>query len=1641
MNLTNECTDFPEPPNPEITRNDVLELIEDQFAGEVRLLLLDGAEGTGKTTVCSQFARRHADRSISIFVRPSTRLTVDPGYLKTEVARQTYAALKGRPGVEDQFTEGFTRTALAALQRRARQERKPYFFVVDGLADLKDTEAFVKESVLEEILPWSYDWFRFLVTGNHDDILPYIRKTPSYQGCLIPRVHATDAREFFGDLRLQKEDHDLIESVCRGNPSRLAQLLRILRASDQPRADLLDLQQRAPNLFQVEWQTVDRSNSTQRFLIAVLAHDRRDYNVHTLAAVTKLDPSEVTSLLAQLTFLVIDEHTGNIDFASEPHRRFAADALKSLEPAVNIRIIDSLLDNSEGDETIITLPAYFEKTGRYSELLNFLGGSHVSQVMERTHSLALVRQRVRLGANTARRLNKHAELMRFSMHNSVIQEVSGVDIWGQEVGALAAVGDYSNAIRVAQNAVLREDALHLIAIVAKAQQEQTGAVDAQLVDQINTLYEQIDPAELGGRALDIASTLVAVSPEVAIQLMERAAKAGDGSADPNSLDLAFTHLSVAASLSKPAAITNDVTANIRTRIKSKHLQGFSDAVSVMVRKSSPADVIARVESMDRIADRMYVIRHWTVTNAAEADAIIVAEYGLKLLVQNGTYSTNALLFRQLAAPLLYTSSNSAARLVRSLNVHGSTIEAAGPTTEYVRFQLALAAGERHSDRNSSELRLIELYEYVRNIRDLHTRAEATAWFMDTLKAIDGDGSIEQSLGLTSTLEGHLSSDVADLLERSADHYESAKHIVRALASRSTDKAFDIISCLNTEPRRDSIFDELIDSTLDVSDLELSINTLVTILGKIQNPDLRDHALVRVCERLAHVNQSAPMLAKDFSKLLQPIGQLRNLRARCQACSFGVAFLKSQRDSDERQRTLLDWQASTWEKIGPGWRRQTTAFEIASDLAKFDRELANEFIARARAEREVNGPDRTLPVNVFVASLQLAIRAWTGLLQTQKTVDDTFRRLSTTIDRIPDAAERAALYSDLAARCSLNGRPNDCRRIVLDKVDPLIIELEPDVTEVEETLILAAPALYFTYDDAVFDRLAKLNYIDLDRALMHICNALLTRMSPLEPYEYVYKRGTSIEHPDLLKVVSMISRMTEDSLIYHYICRVCDTLTDTNHIRIGREQANQYPDKLLEVIENKLPSERFIRHDGFVIASKAQVYRLRSMESAQWEELVTSAKAIRNAADQAYVLGVIASALPARERKRRKVLYEEASGLVQKLPASADKASRFTDLAELMLDTADISRECLRCAMEACRELSDERTLDKRERRIIDVAHRIDPDFAASLASLKDDDPAKARKRAEAQARLRTLNLKRELGKHERHRSAGKRDPDLPQAAWLKLAALNADPSLSHHQDELADIAEAIGLYPLNEAYPILAWLIQNSVVRFRAHEIAATRLTPIFDATLTTAEFSQRLSSRSSELSGSTPDLWDAESSDEVMIVGPGQRMQALQFITDWARREARNYIYIVDPYFGMADLEILKLIRSAAPDVNLQVLTGLRAQEKEACERGLPTAYQNYWRVRISSELSADAELWISGVGEVGDCPIKDRLILTDGGGLDLSGSFNGLGSLNATKEIRICRLTSDQLAKVEERVVTYLVRKKRDFNGQRISYTPVML
>jgi hypothetical protein len=176
------------------------------------------------------------------------------------------------------------------------------------------------------------------------------------------------------------------------------------------------------------------------------------------------------------------------------------------------------------------------------------------------------------------------------------------------------------------------------------------------------------------------------------------------------------------------------------------------------------------------------------------------------------------------------------------------------------------------------------------------------------------------------------------------------------------------------------------------------------------------------------------------------------------------------------------------------------------------------------------------------------------------------------------------------------------------------------------------------------------------------------------------------------------------------------------------------------------------------------------------------------------------------------LLKEAKDLADLIPSVVDRMDRYTSLASDALHIDDpLSRNILKESASLLKDNLEAHAKEDRKKRVVDLAYRIDPELASSLASSLDQDDA----RMVARRRLQTLEAKKKLADGEyRTTEAGRGIPqDLPDAAVLTLGALNAnriEPKPVKYMREFFVLASQ---GDLDEAYPVLSWLIENAIHR------------------------------------------------------------------------------------------------------------------------------------------------------------------------------------------------------------------------------------
>jgi hypothetical protein len=606
-----------------------------------------------------------------------------------------------------------------------------------------------------------------------------------------------------------------------------------------------------PALFDYEWTKVQGENQIQLDILTIIAHHYRKHCVADFARILHTSEETIRASVAPLDFVHVDPQTAELSFISHIFATFAAEKLIREKPRANDLVIEDLLENKDSDLALSQLPTYLQEVGRLEDLLDFLSPERLDRMVEHFQSLTPLKQKADMGVNTALKLNREGDLARFSMQKSAISELDGANIWTSELEARMALNDYDSAMALAHSTPLKEEKLHLLAIIAKGKHQQGLSPEPEVIEEIGQLYTDIDPNSLGEIAVDIVADLLYSRPDLAVDLIE---KWSGTDVEEDALDRAFAKLSFeAVQASRDISRGIDTAESMRSRIKDPTLRRFSVAVAILLCEYSAEKVIAKVEKIDSAHDRLYLLRQWSDFNRNRTDTYSVVDYALTLAIKTSTYSPTARVLRQLASPVPSIAElRNSKQLVGRFDSLKDAAERLGPTKDYVRLQLLLATAESKYYFESAENRPIELYFYVDQISDIVTKAECLAHLCGSLEDVDPEHHLETNHSLHSAVTNDLNSSIASLLTTTAEHYHVCRGIIRALARTKCDAALCVVKSINTEDRRDRALAEIVRAIVETPPAQSQFPILPGVLDSFADSYWRDKSLATVIDQIYNV---------------------------------------------------------------------------------------------------------------------------------------------------------------------------------------------------------------------------------------------------------------------------------------------------------------------------------------------------------------------------------------------------------------------------------------------------------------------------------------------------------------------------------------------------------------------------------------------------------------------------------------------------------------------------------------------------------------------------------------------------------------------------------------------------------------------
>jgi hypothetical protein len=331
---------------------------------------------------------------------------------------------------------------------------------------------------------------------------------------------------------------------------------------------------------------------------------------------------------------------------------------------------------------------------------------------------------------------------------------------------------------------------------------------------------------------------------------------------------------------------------------------------------------------------------------------------------------------------------------------------------------------------------------------------------------------------------------------------------------------------------------------------------------------------------------------------------------------------------------------------------------------------------------------------------------------------------------------------------------------------------------------------------------------------------------------------------------------------------------------------------------------------------------------------------------------------------------------QVIPSTIDRLTRLEAYSN-STSTCGVGnvKDVLKNALMLTLEIDEQYSPSKHQRRIIDLADKIDSGFADTLIELIDDDPARALAKLQLKQSLKISNAKRAITNAKDAKEAGNLSTEhLPSAAWKNVAALVAGRLETKSPELMTEYVVAAGSFSLEKAFPVLAWHIENSARRFHSESEISEHLRPMCEALLLSTEMAAAVIGHSSTVSFDMSDSVDLDPTDGPMV-RPKNREPAIEYIKQWLHENANEYIKYCDAYFGPEDLEFLRLVLSECPKCKVAILTSKETlKKKKALSEDV---FLEHWKGLIDQD-PPETEIIAVGSMDYEKILIHDRWILT---------------------------------------------------------------
>ena len=1628
----------PSLPTPLIRRPILVSAISQLFDSSFATVCVEGRPGYGKTTLLREFAEFSSDPCFSLFLREGSRHSYDPVLARADLTNQLHWHLDSkRLPDEHEPTDIEFHSLLRRCTRNLSRHNSTAYFIVDGLHNIPRDDSALLQAILS-LLPFGTQPFRFIFsTDSSQDIFRYHRTIKVKPFVLMAFTsHETD--EFLSDvipLKSLRLDH---HNALGGVPSLLASTRRqILTSSNTSDSRSLSLPAEIDAFLDAEWNLLAPLSAIAQTAVSFLVAYGRPMSTAQLSLYTNYKAEELETALSNLSFLSLSSHHGGWEFASEPFRQFVGKKLKGAIKEATEQIATRLLQYPDSDESLDLLPQYLQRIGDANKILEWFDEYRVAKVLLGSRSPAWTEPILRNAISLSHDSGNDRALTTYSILRSVIPQITNVTGIENEIRARCTLGDFDGALSIVHSAQLLTQRLRLLAVLVDAGSSEPGVQVQPLKDEIHDLVQQLDLDYVQeDEAIDIAIDLYPVNQELALRVLKGAIKDEDGK---GSLDVAIARITFAAlrsHLLSEKMLDLDNTGPKPSNVSvDERIQWFFYTTQRTLRAKTALEVLNLTEEIDRVSERLFIMRKWIDQHRTRSDVLVLVERAINDAISTPDFAPTATFYREVLSPLPYAPACATrSRIIAIVEAQRPIIKAKGPTIDDIRVQLTLASCEcQHDEWDRAAGRLEELYLVsIDPIQDLETLTACLGWCIAFLVKHDSDKMLDMHTEFRALVEREFNKAISEIFQNCADQYKIIEKTIEPLSQFLPRRALEICSRLNTESRRTDAILEVISVHCDNRDETVEFDVLFQALASLPiGPEL-DDALTRVGGAIVNDIESERGHTTQTQKWLSAMGRCTSAEDRCAGLALvSDALAKVEGDESFRNGVSEELRVA-FDSIKNPRSRYSVGCKLIFLLHKSCPVLANEiFVSFSENGRVSRLAENVEQGGYFV--VDLLAKASCALAKANLLVNGDVQRICTTVSAIPDILLRVRLFARLAFSFWREGENAHFVTIVNSQIWPELADLENGDKELLYSAWAAAYGVAWLENR---DR-ARAAIEQYPRRAKHpcvrnLCFSLLYKLPIGEPFD---GRGrptpASLSFGDIQNLLILCQELDEDHAVFWVLEGIADMLCDRSlPAQLTRDQKAEISRLMGDVALESVPSLDGVQHLGWQIICRAQALRVLRSRKEQWHNLISEAEKIDNSADKVFVLTFLAAYLPNNMREIRESLFAAAEVNTEALKSLEDRYNRFETLAMKSMDfDRQVATRAMEMAFRTVTVVDDSRSVSK-ERRLVDLAYSVDPELPMRMALLYDDDPAREEYRVRAQEQIDRQELKRALGDVRKDIEWRERqnDRNLAVAAWQSLAGLNAGRTIAVDMNRVREMLVCASNYPLETSYPMYSWVLSNVMEKYADTAQATQYIRELFEGLVRGSKFFFLVAGADSDLDVN-PEWHQRDDEDVHVVIKPGERPKALEFLRRWIEDNTQEFVTIVDLYFCPDDLWVVRLVMECNPRVDIRIVCGHKLSETSSLD--IAGSYRAGWR-KLCDQDPPHTEILSVSLVDSGKCPIHDRWILSKAAGARVGTSLNSIGN----KLSEISAMDSNELERVQGNVDGYLARRIREEGGERVAY-----